>query len=164
MPKSFPSRPTTDYAKEGLFNILENEMYLEDLSILDLCAGTGSISYEFLSRDAGTVTAVDSNHNVIKHLKKVAKDYDCEKDINIIKSDILKFVEQTGAKFDLIFADPPFSYDKYHELIKLIFERDLLNEGGTFVLEHGRENSFEEVTHFDYFRKYGNVYFSFFRK
>ncbi len=163
IPKNFPSRPTTDFAKEGLFNILENQMYLEDLSILDLCFGTGNISVEFLSRDAGTVIAVDQNFNCIKHLGKVVKELGCEKEITIVKSDIVKFLERCNSTFDIIFADPPYSYPEYDKVIETVFTRNLLNENGILIIEHGKETDLSDKTHFDFLRKYGNVWFSFFK-
>lgn len=162
MPKGFPSRPTTDFAKEGLFNVLDNLYYLENLKILDLCSGTGNISFEFLSREAGTVTAIDQNYNCIKHLKTVAAKYNCESDIQIIKSEILKYLEQNTQQYDIIFADPPFNYEHYDQLIKLVFERNLLTDKGMLIIEHAKDKSFEHVTQFDFIRKYGNVCFSFF--
>ena len=104
IPKSFPSRPTTDFAKEGLFNILEHQYSLEHLKILDLCAGSGNISFEFLSREAGTVVAVDKNYNCYKHIKAMSYKYECENDIAVIKADLVKYLNQTNEKFDLIFA------------------------------------------------------------
>lgn len=163
IPKNFPSRPTTDFAKEGLFNILENQMYLEDLKILDLCSGTGNISVEFLSRDAGTVTAVDQNFNCIRHLGKVVRELGCEKEITIVKSDIVKYLERCATTFDIIFADPPYAYTEHEKVIDIVFERNLLNENGILIIEHGKETDLSSKTHFDILRKYGNVCFSFFK-
>jgi 16S rRNA (guanine(966)-N(2))-methyltransferase RsmD len=163
VPKNFPSRPTTDFAKEGLFNILENQRYLEDLNILDLCSGSGNISVEFLSREAGTVTAVDKNYNCVRHLHKVIRELGCEKDINIVKSDIVKYIESCNSSFDIIFADPPYAYKEYEKLIETVFERNLLNENGILIIEHGKETDLSDKTHFDILRKYGNVWFSFFK-
>ena len=162
--KSFPSRPTTDFAKEGLFNIIENQYDIDELKVLDLCSGTGNIAIEFLSRDAIHVTAVDSNYNCIKNLKKIAKDLDCESDLDIIKSDVLKYLPKVDAKFDLIFSDPPFAYEKHEEIVKLVFDRGLLEENGILIIEHGRETNLENITHFQNMRKYGNVMFSFFSR
>lgn len=162
VPKGFPSRPTTDFAKEGLFNILENKIDLSELNILDLCCGTGNISIEFLSREAGNVTAIDSNFNCVRHLKKLCNDLDCTDSINIIKSDILKFLEKTSDKYDLIFSDPPFAYKQHKDIVQLVFERKLLNENGILIIEHGKETAMEDITHFQFSRKYGNVIFSFF--
>jgi 16S rRNA (guanine966-N2)-methyltransferase len=164
VPKNFPSRPTTDYAKEGLFNILEHKIDLFDLNILDLCAGTGNISFEFLSRQAGYVTAVDSNFNCIRFIKKNAQAFQVDEDLVTIKSDIIQFLEKTGDTYDLIFADPPYVFKQYNELVDLVFSRNLLNEDGILIIEHGKETSFEGKPHFDFCRNYGNVNFSFFKQ
>ena len=162
VPKNFPSRPTTDFAKEGLFNILENRADLENLRILDLCAGTGSISIEFLSRESGTVVGVDLNFNCVRHLKKIAAELDCRKEFSIVKSDILKYLKNTEEQFDLIFADPPYAYDHHSQIIDVVFERELLKEGGELIVEHGKETDLSDRTQFDFCRTYGNVHFSFF--
>lgn len=164
IPKRFPSRPTTDFAKEGLFNILENQMDLYDLNILDLCAGTGNISIEFLSREAGTVTAVDKNFHCYKHIKTLSHELGCESEISVLKADILKFLEQTTATYDLIFADPPYAYEHHNDIARIVFERDLLSPTGLLVIEHGKETVMESLPHFIFSRKYGNVHFSFFQK
>lgn len=138
-------------------------MDLFDLKILDLCSGTGSISIEFLSREAGTVTAVDKNYHCYKHLSTLAHDLNCQDEISVIKSDILKFLNQTQAEYDIIFADPPYAYDKHEEIANIVFERGLLSENGLLVIEHGRETVMESHPHFIFSRKYGNVHFSFFQ-
>lgn len=163
VPKGFPSRPTTDFAKEGLFNVLENQCVLDDLNILDLCAGTGNISIEFLSREAGRVTAVDQNFACVKHIRKMAVDYDCAADLNIIRSEMVKYLNTTQETYDLIFADPPFAYTDYQLVIDAVFKHELLEENGWLILEHGPRISFEDRTQFHFLRKYGNVHFSFFK-
>ncbi len=162
-PKKFPSRPTTDFAKEGLFNVIENQIDLIDLKILDLCAGTGNISIEFLSRESGTVTAVDKSYECYKHIKKVVHDLECEDEISIIKADVLKFLNQTNAVYDIIFADPPYLYEHHNEIANLVFSRELLAPSGMLIIEHGRETNMESHPHFLISRKYGNVHFSFFQ-
>lgn len=164
VPKGFPSRPTTDFAKEGLFNILENQISFDELEILDLCAGTGNISFEFLSREAGFVTSVDNNLNCVRHINEIAKTLECTDEIEVLKVDILKYVRGTTKQFDLIFADPPYAYKEYDALIETIFERELLYENGILIVEHGKETNLENKTHFSFSRKFGNVYFSFFKK
>lgn len=161
-PKGFPSRPTTDMAKEGLFNVLDHHYHMQDIKIMDLCAGTGNISIEFLSQECGEVVAVDSNYNCVKHIKAVAKDLDCEDKLTIIKSDILKFLAKVDGKYDIIFADPPYEYKNHSEIVKLVFERELLNDNGGLIIEHGREVSLDTLDHFQFLRTYGNVHFSFF--
>jgi len=164
VPKRFPSRPTTDFAKEGLFNIIENQIDLHDLKILDLCAGTGNISIEFLSREAGTVVAVDKNFHCYKHIKNISRDFGCESEIRVIKADILKFLDQTSDTFDIIFADPPYAYEHHASIAEKVFQNDLLAENGLLIIEHGKETSLESLQHFLFSRKYGNVHFSFFQK
>lgn len=163
IPKSFPSRPTTDFAKEGLFNVLEHQMSLDDLEILDLCAGTGNISFEFLSREAGSVTAVDSNSNCLRYILKNAIEFKINENLETYKSDILVYLKRTDRKFDLIFADPPYEYPSHAEIAQIVFERNLLNENGLLIIEHGRHTKLTELPHFELVRTYGNVYFSFFR-
>lgn len=162
IPKGFPSRPTTDFAKEGLFNILENRTSLLDLDILDLCSGTGNISLEFLSREAGHVTAVDQNFNCIRHLYKTAKQFEVATNLTTIKSDILHFLDNCSQTFDLIFADPPYEYKEHYSIAQLVFEKKLLREDGILIIEHGRHTKLETLTNFKKTRTYGNVYFSFF--
>ena len=164
IPKSFPSRPTTDFAKEGLFNVLEHQMSLDELEILDLCAGTGNISFEFISREAGNVTAVDINSNCLRYIRKNAEEFKISEQIETIKSDILFYLKRTDRKFDLIFADPPYEYKSHSEIAQIVFERELLKEDGLLIIEHGRHTKMENEPHFELVRQYGNVYFSFFRK
>ncbi len=132
------------------------------MEILDLCAGTGSITFEFLSRENGHVTAVDQHSLCLRHLLKMAKQFGCEEELTTVKSDVLKFVSNTPQQFDLIFADPPYNFKHYDELVRIIFERQLLTENGVMVLEHGKEINPESITHFQFMRTYGNVHFSFF--
>lgn len=163
VPKRFPSRPTTDFAKEGLFNVLEHQMDLHDLNILDLCAGTGNISIEFLSREAGSVTAVDNNYHCYKHIQTMVHELGCDSEIKVVKADILKFLDQSQSKFDIIFADPPYAFKHYDLIVEKVFERGLLETDGLLIIEHGKETSLESLPHFLFSRKYGNVHFSFFQ-
>lgn len=162
IPKNFPSRPTTDFAKEGLFNLLENKYALRDLKILDLCAGTGNISFEFISRDAGHVTCVDKDYNCIKFIKKTAHDFGIEEKMDILKSDIILYLKKTNQTFDIIFSDPPYDVKFHDQVAEVVFERNLLKENGVLIVEHGRHTKLESIPQFDVMRPYGNVYFSFF--
>lgn len=162
VPKSFPSRPTTDFAKEGLFNVLENRISLHDLRILDLCAGTGNISFEFASREAGKIIAVDKNYNCVKFISSLSKELEVADDIDVIKSDVVQFVKQTGLTFDLIFADPPYAEKFHRELADVVFERNLLSDFGWLIIEHGRDTNLTEHPNYVDQKRYGNVYFSFF--
>jgi 16S rRNA (guanine(966)-N(2))-methyltransferase RsmD len=160
-PKKFPSRPTTDFAKEGLFNVLENSVSLYNLEILDLCAGTGNISYEFASREAGKITAVEHNFNCVRFIQQMTREHKLEGAISVFKSDVRDFVRRTEKKFDLIFLDPPYEVEFYHELVNTIFERNVLKENGLLVVEHGKKTSFSEFPTFEKEKVYGNVHFSF---
>lgn len=163
-PKKLPVRPTTDMAKEALFNILNNRYYLENLSVLDLYAGTGNISYEFASRGAEAITAVDAAFDCVKFIRKTATEL--EFPIAATKSPVRKFLEQTGMTFDIIFADPPYdmSEEEFSEIPELVFKRELLKENGSLVIEHGKHTDLSELPNFTEQRKYGSSVFSFFGK
>lgn len=164
VPSNFPSRPTTDFAKEGLFNVLENQFDLSGLKILDLCSGTGNISLEFLSRGVAEVISVDSHTNCLKFLQKNANSFGIINEINTVKSDLISYINSTNQSFDIIFADPPFNFNKYHEIINIVFNRDLLKVNGVLIVEHSKQKSFDSEQMFSFFRNYGNVTFSFFKK
>jgi len=160
-PKGFPSRPTTDFAKEGLFNVLENKFSLVDLKILDLCAGTGNISLEFASREAGHITSVDQNFNCVKFIKNLVKEVGLEEVMEVHRADVRDFLRKTGNTYDLIFSDPPYDATIHASLVEAIFERKLLNEDGLVIIEHGRRTDLTQFPQYDETRSYGNVYFSF---
>jgi len=164
VPKNFPSRPTTDFAKEGLLNMLENRFDLYDLDLLDLCAGTGNISFEWLSREAGTSVAVDANFKVISHIRSLAREFDMQDKIRIIHMDVLKYLEKCDLTFDLIFADPPYDVKFHEEIVRLTFERRLLNKNGILIIEHGKRTDLSQFPNFELSRAYGNVVFSFFKE
>ena len=161
-PKGFPSRPTTDFAKEGLFNVLENKLTLADLEILDLFAGTGNISFEFASREAGNITSVDKNFKCVRFIKEFSKKHNIDKHLNVVKADVLKFVANHNQSYDLIFADPPFEGTLHLDLIKAVMEGEILEQNGLFILEHSKHNKFEDQPGFQHSRRYGHVVFSFF--
>lgn len=161
-PKGFNSRPTTDFAKESLFNLLSHRMSLVDLDILDLCAGTGNISFEFASREAGRITAVDSNFKCVRFINMMAKKYEVGEDLSVIKSDAVKYLKATPNNYDLIFADPPFDRDFHKDIVRTVFEEGVLNENGLLIIEHGRDTVLTELPNFIEMRKYGSVHFSFF--
>ena len=161
-PKGFPSRPTTDFAKEGLFNMIENRYSLLNLDILDLCAGTGNISLEFASREAGFITSVDQNFRCVKFIQELTKKHNLENVIEVWKMECVKFLKKTNKTFDIIFTDPPFALTIHDQIHEQVFSRNLLNDNGVLIIEHGRETNFENMEHFQFIRKYGNVYFSFF--
>lgn len=160
-PKKFPSRPTTDFAKESLFNILANQLDFDEVNALDLFAGTGSLSLELVSRDAATVTSVDNHIVSYKHMVQLKNELQ-ENNWTIIKADVFDYLKTANKKFDLIIADPPYNLNRVKELPELIFNQAILSENGIFVLEHGQENSFETAANFKESRNYGGVIFSFF--
>jgi 16S rRNA (guanine966-N2)-methyltransferase len=160
-PKKFPSRPTTDFAKEALFNILQNKLDWESTSVLDLFAGTGNISAEFLSRGAESVLSVEKHPGVVKHLRKVQEEFEDE-NWTIQRNEAFNFIETSKNKFDVIFADPPFGMKDLDRFVDKLLEGDHLKEDGMFILEHGKENDFSKHPRLDNTRNYGGVNFSFF--
>ena len=163
-PSNFPSRPTTDFAKEGLFNILENHFDLEGKKVLDLCAGTGNISFEFISRGVKELLAVDSNPRCIQFLRTNIKQLGIENVMNCYKSDCIVYCKNAPDKFDIIFSDPPFHLKFHEELIHQLFKKKLLKENGLLIIEHGKQTKLEHVKGFKFCRNFGNVYFSFFEQ
>ena len=162
-PVNLPVRPTTDFAKEGLFNVLNNIVDFESVKVLDLFTGTGSIAFEFLSRGAIEVTAIDSNQRCIDFIKKTAEHFGAT-NIKAVKSNSFVFIKHFAFRYDLIFADPPYDLDGLEAIPDLIFSSSLLADGGMLVLEHSSAYKFEKNKHFDSHRQYGSVNFSFFRQ
>jgi 16S rRNA (guanine966-N2)-methyltransferase len=161
-PRNLPVRPTTDMSKESLFNILNNRFDLEGLKVLDLYAGTGNISYEFGSRGAASITAVDEDFGCIKFIKQTAQEFDFN--IQAVKSPVKKFIESSKASYDIIFADPPYHMEAKHfeELVTLIFEHGLLSEDGMMIVESSRHTPLDHMMNFSFKKKYGGSIFSFF--
>lgn len=160
--KLFTARPTTDFAKESLFNILANSYDFEDLEVLDLFAGTGGISYEFASRDARLVETVELKHQHATFIQKTCAALDF-KQIKLFKMDAFKFLKSCTRSYDIIFADPPYDMEGIDTLPEIIFEKKLLKDSGTFILEHAKSKSFANHGRLEDHRNYGNVNFSFFK-
>ncbi len=161
VPKAFDSRPTTDFAKEALFNILSNNFDFENCEILDLFTGTGSLSLEFASRGAQHVYGVDRNVACLRFIGEICKKHHLSQ-IRLLKNDAIKFLQIADIQFDIIIADPPYDYKYYDYLIALVFERELLKTKGMLILEHGKQNDFSTHEKFLFLRNYGGVHFSFF--
>lgn len=163
-PKNLPVRPTTDMAKESLFNILNNLYYFDSITVLDLFAGTGNISYEFASRGTETIYAVDAHFGCIKFINQIAKELDLE--ITTFKSDVFKFLEKTSVKTDIIFADPPYDFEesKFFKIADLVFENELLNEEGILIIEHSKHTDITSHPNLSYQKRYGGSVFSFFEQ
>lgn len=162
IPRTFKARPTTDFAKENLFNVLAGYMDFDDAHALDLFAGTGSISLEFLSRGCAQVVSVEADRDHYAFIKKCVEKLGSDKSV-VIRGDVFRFVKSCRQQFDIIFADPPYALEKLPEIPDLIFSLDLLAEGGLFVFEHGKQNDFSRHPHFVEHRSYGSVNFSIFR-
>ncbi len=161
-PKKLPVRPTTDMAKEGLFNILNNRVHFSGLKVLDLFSGTGNISYEFASRGAASITSIDAHIECIKFIKKTSEDLDMN--IMPIKSDVYKYLEKSGIKADIVFADPPYDFteEQFKNIAELVFDHDILNEDGMLIIEHSKHTDLSSGRNFNEARRYGNSVFSFF--
>ncbi len=158
----FKARPTTDFAKETLFNVLQNLYNFEELRVLDLFGGTGSISYEFASRGAANVLTVEKNSKHHAYIKKSISDLGFENTIKAIKADVFTYLPKLTQKFDIIFADPPFDLEEANKLPDIIFKLTILEENSVFILEHSSERDFSKHPHFKRLVKRGSVCFSFF--
>lgn len=161
--KNWPTRPTTDFAKEGLFNIINNEFYFDELKVLDLFGGTGNHSYEFISRGCTDVTYVDQFYGCIRFVQKTAKELDIEDRIRIVKSDVFKYIGFTNEQYNYIFAGPPYGLQTMDMIPDLIFKENLLKEDGLFVMEHNPNHDYTQHPNFEKARNYGKTIFSFFR-
>ncbi len=161
-PSKMPyTRPTTDIAKEGLFNVLQNNLDFEELKTLDLFGGTGSISYELASRGVTNLTIVEKDQHMFDFIKRTASHLKIE-NIKVVRSEVFKFIDQCADKFDFIFAGPPYALETIDELPRNIFAKELLNAGGWFVLEHTPRNNYENFPFFKSSRNYGTTIFSIF--
>ncbi|MGK0389817.1 MAG: 16S rRNA (guanine966-N2)-methyltransferase [Maribacter sp.] len=159
---NWPTRPTTDFAREALFNILTNDYYFDDIKVLELFGGSGSHSYELISRGCTDVTLVEQHNSCIKFIKKTIAELDVEDCIKIIRGDAFRFLEGCRKEYDYIFADPPYHMPTLDLLPNIVFEKKLLKKGGQFVLEHGNNHTFSLHPNFIKEKKYGNAMFSFF--
>jgi 16S rRNA (guanine(966)-N(2))-methyltransferase RsmD len=162
-PKKLPIRPTTDMAKESLFNILNNQYYFEDISVLDLFSGSGNISYEFASRGTEKITAVDSHYGCIKFINETAESF--EMTISTIKSDVFKFLERTEQQHTVIFADPPYDFptEEFSKIPQLVFQNTLLETDGLLIVEHSKHTDLSHLDHYSHSKGYGGNMFSFFK-
>lgn len=163
IPRTFKARPTTDFAKENLFNVLSNYLDFEEgIRALDLFAGTGSISIELVSRGCEQVISVEKDRDHHAFICKIMQEVHTDKCIPI-RGDVFKYLQGGKEQFDFIFADPPYELNGLETIPDLVFANNLLKENGLFVLEHGKKNHFEDHPHFIEQRAYGSVNFSFFR-
>ena len=162
IPRTFKARPTTDFAKENIFNVLNGYIDFDGITALDLFAGTGSISLELVSRGCKEVVSVEKDRDHARFIADCMKKINVENDI-LIRGDVFRFLKFCHQKFDLIFADPPYALPELDTLPDLVFEHDLLAADGVFVFEHGKHNDFSAHPRFKEHRSYGSVNFSIFR-
>jgi 16S rRNA (guanine(966)-N(2))-methyltransferase RsmD len=161
-PANMPyTRPTTDIAKEGLFNVLQNNLEINTLKTLDLFGGTGCISYELASRGAVDLTIIEKDETMYRFIKKTSGEFGIE-NMNVVKSDVFQFINRTLETYDLIFAGPPYALATIDDLPKLIFEKKLLNPKGWFILEHTPRNDYKKFPGYKTERNYGTTIFSIF--
>ncbi|CAN5159968.1 RsmD family RNA methyltransferase [soil metagenome] len=157
-----PTRPTTDFAKEALYNILYNVWDFEGLKFLDLFAGTGGHSYEFVSRGAARVVSVDAFGESVAYIKKMALEFNVADRLTVVQSDVFRFIDTCTDEFDIIFAGPPYKLDTLDTIPDYILSRGLLPKGGWLILEHNPDHDFTGHPNFIDLRKYGTTYFCFF--
>jgi len=155
------ARPTTDFAKESLFNILNNYYNFDEINVLDLFAGTGGISIEFASRGCHQIDLVEWNNHNYQYICDILKQLNLNT-VHPIKADVFKFLQACTKQYDIIFADPPYEMEKVTEIPDLIFSRQLIKANGMFILEHSKNIDFQSHSKFWQHRKYGAVHFSFF--
>jgi len=161
IPKNFKARPTTDFAKENIFNVISNLIDLDDCEALDLFAGTGSISFELISRGCKQVVCVEKDFVHYGFIKKVQKELKTEA-LTSLRTDVFRFLENCRQQFDVIFADPPYSLKELEKIPLLIIENQLLKNDGIFIMEHPKEYDFSSLPYFNQRRTYGAVNFSVF--
>ncbi len=160
-PRHFKGRPTTDFGREGLFNLLRSRLELDGLEALDLFAGSGAVSYELASRGAVSVTAIEQDSGVCRYIQKQAQDFGLDA-IRVVRADVFAFLGRAMTQYELVFADPPYTDPRLETLPDLVREAGLVAKGGLFILEHGDRRDFSAAEGFVEMRKYGHVHFSFF--
>ena len=160
-PRNLRARPTTDFAKENLFNVLAGMVDIEECDVLDLFAGTGSVSYEFASRGARSITSVEINAVHYNFIRRAAAELGFS-NLYPVKANVFLYLKSTPKQFDMIFSDAPYDLPGSEEVVGLVFSRGLLREGGVLVFEHSKDMDFSAHAHFKQLRSYGSVQFSFF--
>ena len=163
-PRGYQARPTTDFAREALFDILSNEYEFEDLSVLDLFSGTGAISFEFISRGAGHTWCVEMSPANAAFISSTAKQFGIGDKVSVVRHNVFDFLPICSRKFDIVFADPPYALPGLESLPDKVLSVDIMHPGAYFILEHGDEHSFTSHPAFVKEKIYGRVHFSFFEK
>ena len=162
-PKNLRARPTTDFAKENLFNVLNSHLEIEGLDVLDLFSGTGSISYEFASRGAASVVSVEINAVHHQYIRNTAKSFGFT-NIHPVKANAFLYLKSCAKQFDIIFADPPYDIEGSETIPAAVFDRNPLREGGWLILEHSKNLDVSRYPGFAESRSYGSVHFSIFKR
>ena len=162
VPTNITARPTTDFARENIFNVIENMIDIEGAVCLDLFAGTGAITFELLSREAATVTAVEKAATQFRFIEKVAAMLGVD-NLRVIRGDIFRYIPSCQpSSFDLVFADPPYDMPRFEEIPGMVIESGIVRPGGIFIIEHSRTRDFSSLPNFHSHRAYGSVNFSIF--
>ncbi|MDE6037196.1 MAG: RsmD family RNA methyltransferase [Duncaniella sp.] len=162
VPTNITARPTTDFARENIFNVIENITDIDGARCLDLFAGTGAVSFEFLSRDAASVTSVEKSPIQGRFIEKVARELH-DDNLRLLRADAVRYIrEYTGRPFDIVFADPPYDMPGFGDIPGAVLSGGLLGPGSVFVMEHSKAYNFSSLPHFDQHRAYGSVNFSIF--
>lgn len=161
MPRNISARPTTDFARENIFNVIENIIDIEGKNVLDLFAGTGAVSIEFLSREASSVTAVEMAQVQSSFILSVKEKLGDEA-LRVVRGDVFRFIASSRSSYDIIFADPPYDHPRFDEIPSLILESKLVHPGTVLIMEHGKTRSFSRLPGFKQHRAYGSVNFSIF--
>jgi 16S rRNA (guanine(966)-N(2))-methyltransferase RsmD len=161
--RTFKARPTTDFAKENLFNILENRINWGQTHALDLFSGTGSISYELISRGCKNVTAIEQNYRHYKFINDNAAHLQIT-NLTVIRADVFRCIHKFNEEFNLVFADPPFDLEKFASIPSIILSSGIIAPDGLFILEHNKSYNFCDIPEFTEIRSYGSVNFSFFKR
>lgn len=163
VPANISARPTTDFARENIFNVIDNLIDIEGITALDLFAGTGAITFELISRGAASVTAVEKAATQYNFIAQVARKLDCTDRLRLVRGDVFKFLQTTRPdSYDFVFADPPYDLDRFAEVPQRVIDSHIVKPGGFFIIEHSRNHSFENLPGFIDHRTYGSVNFSIF--
>lgn len=161
VPTNITARPTTDFARENIFNVIENMVDIEGLKCLDLFAGTGAVSFELLSRGALSVTSVEKSATQARFIEKVKQELG-DRNLHLLRMDALRFIRESSTAFDFVFADPPYDLDGFGEIPQMVLESKLLHPGSIFIIEHSKNYDFSTLAGFSDHRVYGSVNFSIF--
>lgn len=163
VPGNITARPTTDFARENLFNVLENSIDFEGKRALDLFAGTGAISFELLSRECEQVTSVEKAATQYAFIRKVSQQLNVGDSHRVVRGDVFRYLSTCRETFDFVFADPPYDMPDFEKVPAMVLEQGIVAPGGTFVMEHSKNYDFSRLPHFSEHRVYGSVNFSIFR-